>query len=69
MLTGVDDAACRWGLTASYRVPLAGIGERLDRFALHRVAESSVRNFLEDSEAALLDTLAKAGAGGGRGGL
>jgi hypothetical protein len=31
----------------SYRPPLEGVGRLLDRLALHRIAESTVRNFLE----------------------
>jgi hypothetical protein len=31
----------------SYRPPLEGVGRLLDRIALHRIAESTVRNFLD----------------------
>jgi hypothetical protein len=31
----------------SYRPPLEGVGRLLDRFAFHRIAESTVRNFLD----------------------
>lgn len=41
----------------SYRPPLDGVGRLLDRLALHRVAESTVRNFLERlSEAVFVET-------------
>lgn len=34
-------------LRGSYRPPLEGLGSVLDRLAFHRVAEATVRNFLE----------------------
>jgi RimJ/RimL family protein N-acetyltransferase len=53
LLSRVDEANCRLGLTGRYRAPLARIGHGLDRLALHSVAESSVRRFLEEADAAL----------------
>ena len=45
----------------SYRPPLDGVGRLLDRLALHRVAESTVRNFLERlSEAVCVEIKARA---------
>jgi hypothetical protein len=41
---GVD--RCRLSLSASYAPPLGELGIRLDRALLHRVAESTVRSFL-----------------------
>lgn len=46
-LSPVDETTCRLSLVASYRPPLDGVGRRLDRVAFHRVAESTVRSFLE----------------------
>lgn len=53
-LTDAEGGSCRLGLTGRYRAPLAGVGKGLDRLALHGLAESSVRNFLAEAEAALL---------------
>ena len=44
----------RLGLSARYRAPLGEAGRALDRTALHRLAESSVRDFLEEVKATLL---------------
>ena len=37
----------RLALRGSYRPPFEGLGSVLDRLAFHRVAEATVRNFLE----------------------
>ena len=42
-------------LTGSYRVPLGSAGKLLDRVLLHRVAEASLRDFLERVSQRLLD--------------
>ncbi|GIU92007.1 MAG: hypothetical protein KatS3mg011_0913 [Acidimicrobiia bacterium] len=41
----------------SYRPPLAAVGQVLDRLALHRVAEATVRNLMERLVEALETTL------------
>lgn len=43
-----------WG---NYDPPLGSLGQTLDRFALHRVAEASVRAFLREVTAALAAAL------------
>jgi hypothetical protein len=53
-LSALDENAARLGINARYKVPLARIGLEIDKVALHRVAESSVRNFLQDLADALL---------------
>jgi len=40
-------------LRGSYRPPLDGVGRMLDRLAFHRIAESTVRNFLDRLAAAV----------------
>lgn len=57
----VEAGSCRVGLTGRYRPPLAKLGARLDRVALHRLAESSARNFLDDACRALLEEAAGGG--------
>ncbi|HTV10733.1 MAG TPA: hypothetical protein VME20_02640 [Acidimicrobiales bacterium] len=44
---------CRLILAASYVPPLGALGRRLDRALLHRVAESTVRSFLQRLATAL----------------
>ncbi len=41
-------------LRGSYRPPLEGFGQALDRLAFHRIAEATVRNFLERLAAGLV---------------
>jgi hypothetical protein len=47
LLSAVDESRCRLGIEASYRVPMERLGEVLNRAVLHRVAESTIRSFLE----------------------
>lgn len=54
-LSALGEAHSRLAITGRYRTPLAQLGLSLDRVALHRIAESSVRNFLEEVEAALVE--------------
>lgn len=42
-----------WG---NYEPPLGSLGQTLDRFALHRIAEASVRAFLQEVATALGET-------------
>jgi hypothetical protein len=42
---GAETQLSIWG---RYDPPLGGFGEALDRFGLHRIAEASVRAFLQD---------------------
>ncbi len=42
----LPDDSTQIGLRGSYEAPLDGVGKLLDRLALHRVAESTVRSFL-----------------------
>lgn len=44
--SGPDESALR--LLGSYRPPLGGLGERLDRLLLHRVAEATSQALLRD---------------------
>ena len=41
-----DPGNVRVSLRGSYRAPLGLIGERMDKMVMHRMAESTVRNFL-----------------------
>ncbi len=59
-LAGVSKTNCRLGLSGRYTAPLAMIGRYIDRFALHGLAESSVRNFLQAADSALQSAAAKA---------
>ena len=47
LLSTIDESRCRLSLEASYRVPLDRLGVLLDRALLHRVAETTVRSFLD----------------------
>jgi hypothetical protein len=58
-LASVSRTNCRLGLSGRYTAPLAMIGRYIDRFALHGLAESSVRNFLQAAHCALLSAAAK----------
>jgi hypothetical protein len=51
--TELDDSYSRLGFSGRYRAPLGEVGASLDRMAMHRVAESTVRQFLHDVEQAL----------------
>lgn len=54
-LTPLGPQRCRVGLSASYRPPLGAVGEWLDHVWLHRVAESTVRSFLTQLGAHLVE--------------
>jgi hypothetical protein len=56
-LSALDESATRLAINARYRVPLGELGLRLDRVAMHRVAESSLRRFLHDVQTSLLAEL------------
>lgn len=44
--TETDPGNVRVSLRGSYRAPLGALGERMDKMVMHRMAESTVRNFL-----------------------
>lgn len=44
-LGGAETVVSIWG---QYEPPLGALGEALDRFGLHRIAEASVRSFLQE---------------------
>ncbi|MDA8278776.1 MAG: hypothetical protein M0Z45_11410 [Actinomycetota bacterium] len=44
--TESDPGNVRVSLRGSYRAPLGVLGERMDKMVMHRMAESTVRNFL-----------------------
>jgi hypothetical protein len=46
ILTPADDRHTLLTLTGVYRPPLGGIGARLDRVVLHRLAAATIRNFI-----------------------
>lgn len=46
-LSALDETRCRVSIQASYRPPLEDQGRLLGNVALHRVAESTVRAFLQ----------------------
>ncbi len=52
-LTDLGAGTSRIGLSGRYRVPLGQIGRGIDRLGLHRVAESSIREFLLEIEKAV----------------
>lgn len=52
-VSNLDGGYSRLSISGRYRVPLDGLGYNLDRVALHRVAEASLRRFLHDVELAL----------------
>lgn len=47
VLTPLGSATTTLSFRGSYRPPLGGLGEVLDRVAMHRLAQATVRNFLE----------------------
>ena len=49
---GEDRSALR--LNGAYRPPLAAVGGGLDRLLLHRVADATIRRFLQDVAAGIL---------------
>lgn len=53
-LSYLDEPYARLGVSGRYRVPLAQFGAGLDRVGLHRVAESTLRRFLREAEAAIV---------------
>ena len=46
-LAPIGGGLCRLTLAASYEPPLGEVGEALDRAVLHRVAQSTIRSFLQ----------------------
>jgi hypothetical protein len=54
-LTSAGEQAARLTLAGAYRPPLAGLGGRLDRAILHRVAMATIRSLLGRVAAALAD--------------
>lgn len=44
-------------MRGSYRPPLGGVGEIIDRALLHRVAESAVKDFMEQLSLRLVETV------------
>lgn len=63
-LSPLDGAGCRISLNASYRPPLEGLGRVLDTIVLHRVAESTVRSFLQRLAGSLEDRCSGEGTAG-----
>ncbi|MGO8874167.1 MAG: hypothetical protein ACLQNG_00155 [Acidimicrobiales bacterium] len=55
-LLDLGDGHCRLSMSGRYQVPLAQLGATLDRLAMHRLAEASVRRFLSE----ISETLAPA---------
>jgi hypothetical protein len=47
ILSTLGPDACQLSLHGSYRPPLGAIGRALDRMLMHRVAESSVKGFVD----------------------
>jgi hypothetical protein len=52
-LTPAGEDAALLTLSGAYRPPLGSLGAELDRLLLHRVAEATIRNFLERVATAL----------------
>ncbi len=44
-------------ISGRYDPPLGTVGRAIDRFALHRVAEATIKDFLDRVAAALLESL------------
>ena len=55
-LAPTDEGLSVLRLNGSYRPPLAAVGGGLDRLLLHRVADATVRRFLQDVAAGVLET-------------
>ena len=53
-LSTLGESVTRLAINGRYRVPLGQLGLGLDRVAMHRVAESSLRGFLHEVEEALV---------------
>jgi hypothetical protein len=60
-LARVDDQATTLTLTGVYRPPLGGVGAGLDQAIMHRVAVSTIRDFLGRVGAAITSSDAPAG--------
>jgi hypothetical protein len=58
-LTSAGENAALLTLSGAYRPPLGNLGAELDRLLLHRVAEATIRNFLDRVAAALGDHTAE----------
>jgi hypothetical protein len=54
-LSDFGSDVARLALSGRYRVPLGSLGWGIDRIAMHRVAEASLRRFLQDVQQAVLD--------------
>lgn len=52
-LLDLGEGQSRLSMSGRYQVPLAQLGATLDRLAMHRLAEASVRRFLSDISEAL----------------
>jgi len=53
-LSALGESDTRLAITGRYRVPLGQLGLKMDRVAMHRVAESSLRRFLLEVQDSLL---------------
>ncbi len=53
-LAPADDGQSVLRLNGAYRPPLAAVGGGLDRLLLHRVADATIRRFLQDVAAGIL---------------
>jgi hypothetical protein len=52
-LGGMGPARCQLSLSARYRPPFGSLGQVVDRALLHRVAEATVRDFVQRAAASL----------------
>ncbi len=52
-----EGTASRLGLYGRYAVPLGGAGLTIDRLAMHRIAESTIRGFLREVSEAITSML------------
>ena len=55
-LSSAEDGQSVLRLNGAYRPPLAAVGGGLDRLLLHRVADATIRRFLQDVAAGVLAT-------------
>jgi hypothetical protein len=62
VVASVGTALTQIALRGSYRVPLGRVGAAIDRTLLHRVAEASVKSFVDRVAASITEPVA---AGGG----
>ena len=46
-LASLGDGACQLAMSARYEPPLRGLGKALDQALLHRIAEATVKDFLD----------------------